>query len=72
MKQIINWIKDNNIIDFSWLKKTTFVELKDIDVSQDPVRPELDLNWRTSFKRQIFGLQCDETIEGLICFAFTK
>ena len=41
MKQIINWIKDNNIIDFSWLKKTTFVELKDIDVSQDPARQEI-------------------------------
>ena len=72
MKQIISWIKDNKIIDFSWLKKTTFVELKDIDVSQDPVRPELDIKWRTSFQRKIFGLQCDEMIEGVICFAFTN
>ena len=58
--------------DFSWLKNATLVELKDIDVSQDPVRPELDINWRTSFNRQIFGLQCDGTIEGVICFAFTN
>ena len=72
MKQIISWIKDKKIIDFSWLKKTTFIELKDIDVSQDPVRPELNLKWRTSYNRRIFGLQCNEAIEGVICFAFTN
>ncbi len=72
MKQIISWIKENKLIDFSWLKKTTFIELKDIDVSQDPVRPELSLKWRTSFNRRIFGLQCNEAIEGVICLAFTN
>ena len=39
---------------FKWVKGTELVELKDIDVSEDPVRPELDLNWRLSNDRKIF------------------
>ena len=31
---------------FRWVKGTELVELTDIDVSEDPVRPELDLEWR--------------------------
>ena len=72
MKQLINWIKEKKLIDFSWLKKAVFVELKEIDVSEDPVRPELDLNWRRSFNRQIYGLKYDGKVEGIICLAFTK
>ena len=31
---------------FKWVKGTEFVELDDIDVSEDPVRPELTLGFR--------------------------
>ena len=43
--------------DSNWMKKSKFVQLNTIDVSEDPVRPELDLEWRKSFGKKIFGLQ---------------
>jgi GNAT superfamily N-acetyltransferase len=56
---------------FRWVKGTELVELTDIDVSEDPVRPELSLEWRTANSRKIFGLKYEEEIEGIICVAFT-
>lgn len=57
---------------FRWVKGTELVELTDIDVSEDPVRPELTLDWRTSNGRKIFGLKYEDDIEGIICIAFTN
>ena len=39
--------KDNLNDFFKWVKGTELVELDDIDVSEDPVRPELTLGFRT-------------------------
>lgn len=66
--------KFRNKIDnfFGWVKVTELVELEDIDVSEDPVRPELDLEWRTSYGRKIFGLKYNDEIEGIICIAYTS
>ena len=50
-----------NIHDFfKWVKGTKLVELDDIDVSEDPVRPELTLGFRITNGRKIFGLQYDD------------
>mgnify|MGYP000663165038 CR=1 FL=1 len=38
--------KDKSEEFFRWVKGTELVELDDIDVSEDPVRPELTLGWR--------------------------
>ncbi len=57
---------------FKWVKGTELVELDDIDVSEDPVRPELTLGWRITKGRKIFGLKYDNEIEGIICIAFTN
>ena len=47
-------------------------ELDDIDVSEDPVRPELDLKFRKSHGRKIYGLKNEEgEIVAIMCFAFT-
>ena len=49
--KIINFFKSIlrlNLADFSWIKTSKFVELDNIDVTEDPVRPELDVKWRTS------------------------
>ena len=47
-------------------------QLDDIDVSEDPVRPELDLKFRTSHGRKIYGLKDEEgEVVAIICFAFT-
>lgn len=57
---------------FRWVKGTELVELDDIDVSEDPVRPDLTLGWRISNGRKIFGLKYENDIEGIICIAFTN
>ena len=57
---------------FKWVKGTEFVELDDIDVSEDPVRPELDNEFRVSNGRKIFGLKYNNEIEGVVCIAFTN
>ena len=44
---------------FKWVKGTELVELDDIDVSEDPVRPELTLGFRIMHGRKIFGLKYD-------------
>ena len=57
---------------FRWVKGTELVELDDIDVSEDPVRPELTLGWRITNGRKIYGLKYDDTVEGIICIAYTN
>ncbi|MDB4831353.1 malonyl-CoA decarboxylase family protein [Hyphomicrobiales bacterium] len=57
---------------FKWVKGTELVELFDIDVSEDPVRPALDLKFRTSNDRKIYGLKYENNIEGIVCVAFTN
>ncbi len=55
---------------FHWVKGTELVELTDIDVNEDPVRPGLDLEFRTSYGRKIYGLKYEDNIEGIICIAY--
>jgi hypothetical protein len=53
--------------------KYELIELPYIDVNEDPVRPELDLQFRQSYGRKIFGLKDDEgEIAAIMCFAFTN
>ena len=60
----------DNIDDFfKWVKGTELVELDDIDVSEDPVRPELTLGFRIAKGRKIFGLKYDDEIEAIVCVA---
>jgi hypothetical protein len=55
---------------FKWVKGTELVELDDIDVSEDPVRPELTLGFRITHGRKIFGLKYKNEIEAIVCTAF--
>ena len=57
---------------FKWVKGTQLVELNSIDVKEDPVRPELDLEFRKSYGRKIYGLKFGNEIEGIICVAYTN
>ena len=73
--KILNFFKsifNFNLTDFSWIKTSKFIELDNIDVTEDPVRPELDVKWRTSHDRKIYGLEYNNQIEGIMCLAFTK
>ncbi len=55
-------------------KKAKFelIELPYIDVTEDPVRPELSLEFRQSHGRKIYGIKDEEgDIAAVMCFAFT-
>jgi len=65
-------VKDKINDYFRWVKGTELVELDDIDVSEDPVRPELTLGWRIINGRKIYGLQYEGNIEAIICIAYTN
>ena len=68
-KQIIN--KNINSL-FSWIKGAELVELKECNTEEDPVRPELDNTFRTSYGRKIFGVKYNREIHAVMCFAFTN
>ena len=65
-------IKDKVSNFFKWVKGTELVELTDIDVSEDPVRPELDWDWRLFAERKIYGLRYEGNIEAIVCVAYTN
>jgi len=57
---------------FAWVKGAELVELKECEFSKDPVRPELDNIFRTSYGRKIFGVKYKGEIHAVMCFAFTN
>ena len=57
---------------YKWIKKTELVQLAEINPEDDPVRPELDNEFRVSNGRKIFGLKYNNEIEGVVCIAFTN
>ena len=53
--------------------KFELVELPFIDVTEDPVRPELSLEFRQAYGRKIYGIRDEEgDIAAVMCFAFTN
>ena len=56
---------------FNWIKKTELVKLKEINPDDDPIRPELSNEFRTTQGRKIFGLKYNGEIERVVCIAFT-
>ena len=56
----------------AWMKYSALCKLDDLDVTQDPVRPELDLEFRTSYQREIYGLKHQDNVLGVICLAYTS
>ena len=57
---------------FGWIKGAELVELSECKTSKDPVRPELDNEFRTSYGRKIFGVKFKDEIYAIMCFAFTN
>ena len=62
-------IKDSVNDFFKWVKGAKLIELNNIDVSEDPVRPELTLSFRITHGRKIFGLKYNNEIESIACVA---
>ena len=65
-------IKKNVQSFFGWIKGAELIELKECDISKDPVRPELDNDFRTSYGRKIYGVKYKDEIHAVMCFAFTN
>ena len=65
-------IKKNVQSFFGWIKGAELIELKECDISKDPVRPELDNDFRTSYGRKIYGVKYKNEIYAVMCFAFTN
>ncbi len=65
-------LKKNVKFFFAWVKGAELVELKECEVSKDPVRPELDNIFRTSYGRKIYGVKYQDEIHAVMCFAFTN
>ena len=57
---------------FGWVKGAELVELKKCNPSEDPVRPELDNNFRTGYGRKIYGVKYNKEIHAVMCFAYTN
>ena len=54
------------------IKGAELVELKKCNTSEDPVRPELDNDFRLSYGRKIFGVKFKGEIHAVMCFAYTN
>jgi len=68
-KQVLNKKIDNF---FGWVKGAKLVELKECNVEEDPVRPELNNEFRTGFGRKIYGVEYQGEIHAVMCFAYTN
>jgi hypothetical protein len=62
--------KMNNFFD--WVKGAKLVELKSCNTKEDPVRPELDVVFRRSYGRKIYGVIYKKEICAIMCFGFTN
>ena len=65
-------LKQNVKNFFAWVKGAELIELESCETSKDPVRPELDNDFRTSYGRKIYGVQYNDEIHAVMCFAFTN
>ena len=68
-RQIINKNLDSF---FDWIKGAELVELNKCDTSEDPIRPQLDNNFRTNYGRKIYGVKYKGEIHAVMCFAYTN
>ena len=68
-KQVIKKKIDNL---FEWIKGAKLVELKECNTVDDPVRPELDNDFRTGYGRKIYGVKYKGEIHAVMCFAYTN
>ena len=72
MKELNKKVKEKFEDFFDWIKGAELIELKSCDTKEDPVRPELDNNFRTSYGRKIFGVKYKNEICAIMCFGFTN
>jgi len=57
---------------FEWIKGAEVIELNSCNTNEDPVRPELNNDFRTNYGRKIYGVRYKGEIHAVMCFAFTN
>ena len=72
MKNFNNAVKNKFDNFFEWVKGAKLIELDSCDTSEDPIRPELDVKFRTSYGRKIYGVKYKKEICAIMCFGFTN
>ena len=72
MKKLNQKVKNKIENLFDWIKGAELVELNSCNVDEDPVRPELDVKFRTSYGRKIFGVKYKKEICAIMCFGYTN
>ena len=72
MKELNKKVKEKFEDFFDWIKGAELIELKSCNTKEDPVRPDLDNNFRTSYGRKIFGVKYKNEICAIMCFGFTN
>ena len=72
MSKINKKIKEKFENFFDWIKGAELVELETCNIKEDPIRPELDIEFRTSYGRKIFGVKYKKEICAIMCFGFTN
>ena len=66
-------VLSKNIVNFfGWVNGAKLVEIKECNIEEDPVRPELDNNFRTGYGRKIYGVEYLGEIHAVMCFAYTN
>ena len=72
MSKLNKKIKEKFENFFDWIKGAELVELETCNAKEDPIRPELDVKFRTSYGRKIFGVKYKKEICAIMCFGFTN
>ena len=57
---------------FDWIKGAELIILNECNTSEDPVRPELNNEFRNSYGRKIYGVRYKGKICAVMCFGFTN
>ena len=72
MKNFNKKVKEKFANFFDWVKGAELIELKTCNIEEDPIRPELDIKFRTSYGRKIYGVKYKKEICAIMCFGFAN
>ncbi len=72
MKNMNVKVKEKISDFFDWIKGAELIELNSCNIKEDPVRPELDIEFRTSYGRKIYGVKYKKEICAIMCFGYTN
>ena len=72
MKDLNKKVREKFENFFDWIKGAELVELKSCNPEEDPIRPELNNDFRTSYGRKIYGVKFKNEICAIMCFGFTN